>query len=83
MGNVLKAKVLDGDTMAIEYDAEFCKHASHRKTTCWNLLNDKIWLLNVGLLIKHRAALLRAKANFKPDSPHVFAGNITRVGVNN
>ncbi|KAL8203483.1 UNVERIFIED_CONTAM: hypothetical protein K2H54_055302, partial [Gekko kuhli] len=60
MSNVVEARVLAGEGAAIDYDETCRKLASRNERARWDLLQDKIWLQEVGPCIK-------GKSEVKPD----------------
>lgn len=78
--NDLKGQVLAGD--AIDYDEAFRKWVLHNKLYCWDLLNDKIWLLIVEPHLKPQPDPSKAKMAFRWETTwHVCWGyNIIQSG---
>ncbi|KAL8219517.1 UNVERIFIED_CONTAM: hypothetical protein K2H54_026186 [Gekko kuhli] len=60
MSNVVEARVLAGEGAAIDYDETCRKLASRNERARWDLLQDKVWLREVGPCIK-------GKSEVKPD----------------
>ncbi|KAL8220493.1 UNVERIFIED_CONTAM: hypothetical protein K2H54_048154, partial [Gekko kuhli] len=52
MSNVVEARVLAGEGAAIDYDETCHKLASRNERARWDLLQDKVWLREVGPCIK-------------------------------
>ncbi|KAJ7341598.1 hypothetical protein JRQ81_005897, partial [Phrynocephalus forsythii] len=50
--NVLKARQLAGDQAALDYDTAFRKRASQSAEARWDLINQPLWLVEVGPYMK-------------------------------
>lgn len=68
LSNVLKARVLAGDCLAMDYDEAFRQRASHNELARWDLRNNDIWLEVVGPHARVRGDIDKKKLGWKRDA---------------
>lgn len=69
MSNVLMACTMANKSTAIEYDEEFYERASYNEGARWDLINDKVSMVNVGPHAKSKSEMGKPKPGLRHDTP--------------